>query len=356
MTNLSPKRQNLSRLCHGAQISRWTFLRPDFTALEVVNFATGGIPAGINIPNYFDIRESLGFKNVSLANILAAKPGKAVFVHPEDVALFEEWQTRAFELQVANHELLGHGSGKLFTEDADGKLNFDPKTTMNPLTGKPVTTWYKPGQTPGSVLGTCSSSLEECRAETVAMYLAGNRDILEIFEYTTEKDIEEIQYISFLLMARAGLRALEFYDPQARKHLQAHMQARMGITNFFIKEGLASLEEIRNEDGKLVDAYIHVDRQRILTRGAQIVSKLLLELQVRKSIADGEGAREYYKNLTNPLPSWEGELRDLVIAKKQPRTIFVQPNLVLANGSVQLKEYDLSPAGAVQSFIEREIF
>jgi len=43
-------------------------------------------------------------------------------------------------------------------------------------------------------------------------------------QYTTEKDIEEIQYISFLLMARAGLRALEFYDPEAKKHLQAHMQ------------------------------------------------------------------------------------------------------------------------------------
>ena len=35
-----------------------------------------------------------------------------------------------------------------------------------------------------------------------------------------------IQYITFLLMARAGLRALEFYDPTTKKHGQAHMQAR----------------------------------------------------------------------------------------------------------------------------------
>ena len=46
-------------------------------------------------------------------------------------------------------------------------------------------------------------------------------------QYTTDKDIEEIQYISFLLMARAGLRALEFYDPASKKHLQAHMQVRL---------------------------------------------------------------------------------------------------------------------------------
>lgn len=89
-----------------------------------------------------------------------------------------------------------------------------------------MTSWYKPGQTPGTVLGAVSSSFEECRAETVALYLVSNRDILAIFGYTDEKTIEDIQYITFLLMARAGLRALEFWDPKAQKHLQAHMQAR----------------------------------------------------------------------------------------------------------------------------------
>lgn len=48
------------------------------------------------------------------------------FIHPDDVELYNAWDSRAFELQVANHELLGHGTGKLFTEDADGKKNFDP--------------------------------------------------------------------------------------------------------------------------------------------------------------------------------------------------------------------------------------
>lgn len=55
----------------------------------------------------------------------------------------------------------------------------------------------------------------------------------------------------------------------------------------------------------------------VLTKGREVAGKLLIELQVRKSTADGAGAREYYNNLTNPIAGWEGEIRDLVLAKKQ---------------------------------------
>lgn len=333
------------------------FRKPDFTALEVVSFATGGIPAGINIPNYYEVREQVGFKNVSLANILAAKAANEIitFLSPEDVQFYKKWDTKAFDVQVANHELLGHGSGKLFTEDKDGKLNFDPEKTISPLTGKPVTTWYKPGQTAGSVLGVCSSSFEECRAECVGLYLTGNREILEIFGYTEEKDCQDIEYAQYLLMARAGVRALELYDPKAGKHLQAHMQARLGITNYFIQEGLAELVEFRDAEGKLEDVHIKLDRDKVLKDGHAAMGRLLVELQVRKSIADGEGAREFYEKLTTPRPGWAGEIRDLVLAKKQPRKVFVQPNTFVVDGKVELKEYPLTNEGVLQSFIERRL-
>ena len=41
--------------------------------------------------------------------------------------VLQAWDSRAFEVQVANHELLGHGSGKLFKENADGTKYFDPE-------------------------------------------------------------------------------------------------------------------------------------------------------------------------------------------------------------------------------------
>ncbi|KAG1731884.1 peptidase family M49-domain-containing protein [Suillus lakei] len=333
------------------------FRKPDFTALEIVNFATGGIPAGINIPNYYDIRESTGFKNVSLANILSAKaPDEEItFIHPDDLDLYNEWDSRVFELQVANHELLGHGSGKLFQEAADGSKNFDPEKIINPLTGKNITSWYKSGQTPGSVLGEVSSSMEECRAETVALYLASNPTILKIFGYADKKTCDDVVYITFLLMARAGLRGLEYYDPATKKHGQAHMQARLGITQHMIKEGLVTLEEVRSADNSLENLYIRLDRQKCLARGQDVAGKLLIDLQVRKSTADGAGARDFYTKLTTPLPGWDGEIRDIVLKKKQPRKMMMQPNTFVVNGQVELKEYPLTPAGMIESYIERRL-
>ena len=60
------------------EMEKEKFMAPDFTTLDVICFATNSCPLGINVPNYDDIREQEGFKNVFLNNSMASYTMNAV--------------------------------------------------------------------------------------------------------------------------------------------------------------------------------------------------------------------------------------------------------------------------------------
>jgi dipeptidyl-peptidase-3 len=339
------------------------FLSPDFTSLEVLSFAGSGIPAGINIPNYDDIRQNLGFKNVSLGNVLSAKaPNEPIpFVREQDEPLFREFRDAAFEVQVGIHELLGHGTGKLLQETSPGVYNFDVKNPpISPVSNKPVSTWYKPGQTWSSVFGSVASSYEECRAECVAMALSCEFEILKLFGFGTGKEdmsnkAGDVLYVAYLQMARAGVAALEYWDPKSSKWGQIHMQARFAILKTFMEAGDKFVEVKANKED-LSDLQIYLDRSKILSHGRPAVEKLLQKLHVYKSTADVEAGTKMYDEITHVDEWWGEKARPVVLDKKTPRKVFVQANTVLQDdGKVLLKEYEPTLEGMVQSYVERNV-
>jgi dipeptidyl-peptidase-3 len=339
------------------------FLSPDFTSLEVLSFAGSGIPAGINIPNYDDIRQSEGFKNVSLGNVLSAKaPNEKIpFISEADLPIYQKYRDPAFEVQVGIHELLGHGTGKLLQETSPGVYNFDISSPpISPITNASITTWYKPGQTWGSVFGPIASSYEECRAECVAMALSCEFSILKIFGFgdgTTNMDSEagDVLYTAYLSMARAGVASLELWDPKSRKWGQAHSQARFSILKCFL-EAPDDFCKLDYKEEDLSDLMIKLDRSKILTTGRKAVEGYLQKLHVFKSTADKEEGTRLYEKMTEVEPDfWGTKVRGQVLKQKQPRKVFVQANTVLGDGGVELREYDVSLEGMVKSYAERDV-
>ena len=60
--------QNAEKLLESApwpkDFEKSKFISPDFIALDVLCLCTSGCPIGINIPNYLDVQETDGFKNI----------------------------------------------------------------------------------------------------------------------------------------------------------------------------------------------------------------------------------------------------------------------------------------------------
>ena len=356
--------EQIPKLPWSSDFEKDTFLAPDFTSLEVLTFAGSGIPAGINIPNYDDIRQNLGFKNVSLGNVLSAKsPDENVpFIHSDDLEPYKSYRDAAFEVQVGLHELLGHGCGKLLQETSPGNFNFDfEHPPNNPITNRPIDQWYRPGQTWGSVFGPLAGPYEECRAECVAMALCCDFDILQIFGFDSEGDTDpahrneasDVLFVSYLQMARAGVVALEFWDPKSRKWGQPHMQARFSILRTFMDAGDDFCTLRYSDKETLNDLTVCIDRSKIISHGRPAIEKYLQKLQVYKATADLKAGTRLFDDLTSVDAWWANQVRQVVLGKKQPRKCYVQANTVMEGENVVLREYDNSAEGMIKSFAER---
>lgn len=341
----------LPRLPWGREFEKDAFQRPDFTSLAVVAFANSDIPSGINIPNYDDVRMADGFKNVSLGNVVSgmnAGTERIEYVQDDEQALFRKLQIPAFEVQVGLHELLGHGSGKLLQEEPAGNFNFD-RAVKSPLTGEAVKTWYKPGETWGSVFGKIASSWEECRAESVGVYLCTDPEALKIFGHEGA-DADDVAYVNWLIMARAGVRALAFYNPDTKIWGQAHMQARYAILRVMFEAGNGLLDIAQDAEGRYL---VKLDRSKIKTVGHDAIGAFLKQLNVLKATADvaaGKALYEHYTQVDEPM----AKLREYGLKVEKPRHIWVQPVLDLdATGNVVMRTYPATDRGVIDSALDR---
>jgi dipeptidyl-peptidase-3 len=256
-------------------------------------------PIGINLPNDQLIREQHGSKSVSLANVNEAyeksqpKAYREEFCwSPEEVARVEEWGALASEVTTGIHEVLGHGSGVV-----------EPR-----LEGRPEL-----------ALKEQYASLEESRADLVALYFVGEPRIAEIGMLPAEHQdaIVLTEYEAYARNALVQLRRVR----EGTQIEEDHMRNRQMIVHWLMAHTRAI--DVRTRDNKTY--YVMADAKAFHDG----VGRLLAEVQRIKSTGDYAAARtlfELYGIHFDPT------LRDEVVARvdhlKLPSyTGFVQPDL-----------------------------
>lgn len=178
-------------------------------------------------------------------------------------------------------------------------------------------------------------------------------------------------------MARAGIAALQFWDPASRKWGQAHVQARtspppekmygndlnidmpLATTGFAILQVFLSAPDnfcaLSHSKEDVSDLKIHLDRSKIASHGRPAINAFLQKLHIFKATADVKAGKKLYEDYTSVNEWYATKVRPEVLRQAKPRKVFVQANTFLKEGGkVELREYEPSPEGMIQSFVDRD--
>jgi dipeptidyl-peptidase-3 len=248
------------------------------TAIETGDFHVTTV--GDNLPNENEIHEKYGSKSFLFTGSSRALDRAAGYsaveefaASPEEVTLVKKYGEEAEGLLTALHEIIGHGSGKL-----------NPKLTHDPA-------YY---------LKQYYSTLEEARADLMALWNVWDPKLKELGLSTNQQDVAKAMYYNSTRVAITQLRR----NPKGDTLEEDHQRDRQLIVNYIKDKTGAIAEETRN--GK---TYLAI---RDFSKMRQGVGMLLAELMRIK----GEGDYDAIKALIDKYGvHFDPKLRNQVMAR-----------------------------------------
>lgn len=271
-------------------------------------------PIGVNLPNADWIRSEHGSKSVSLGNIedayeFSSKDNGSLeeFYLPDQQARIREYGPLASKLHTGLHEVIGHGSGRLM-----------------PNVG-----------TPKETLKSYSNTIEEARADLVALYFITDPVLIE-HGLCDSPEVGKACYDSYML--NGLMRQLVRIEP-GKTLEESHARNRQLIARWAYtlgeKQQVCVMEK---HEGK---TYVRINDYQALR---QIFGQQLREIQRIKSEGDYEAAKqlvETYGVKVDPqlhqemLQRWQS----LHIA---PFAGFIQPKLTAIKQDGRITDVQIS--------------
>ena len=254
---------------------------------------------GVNLPNDQAIRELHGSKSFSLANVTEAYERSTPLTlrtefswDHEEVARAVAWGAFASELTTNLHEVIGHGSG-----------------LVSPSLGS----------TPEALLHEQYSTIEEARADLVALYFVADPFLAElgIVPPDQQADLVLAEYEGYARNALVQLRRIR----EGSQIEEDHMRNRQLIVHWLLANTEAL--QIARRDGKTFYRVVDVAAFRAGT------ARLLAEVQRIKAEGDYAAARTLVETYG---VYFDAALRDEVVERVDrlqlpSYTAFVMPRL-----------------------------
>ncbi|MFA6261219.1 MAG: dihydrofolate reductase [Bacteroidia bacterium] len=227
------------------------------TVIQESGDAAPSTPIGINLPNANWIRQQHGSKSVSLGNIVrsynivgAKSPMMKEFALTEEEIIHnKEFGALAADLHTDMHEVIGHASGQI------NKGVGDPDQTLKNY----------------------ASTLEEARADLVALYYIMDQKLVDI-GVMPSLEVGKTEYEGYI---RNGLIVQLTRIPLGENLEEAHMRNRQLVAAWAFDKGKKdNVIEMVKKDGKTYVKINDYNKLRVL------FGELLKEIQRIKSEGD----------------------------------------------------------------------
>ncbi len=254
-------------------------------------------PVGINLPNPQDIREQYGSKSVNLSNVVEAydkstSPSmrKELCFDEAEVERAQKWSALSSDIHTNMHEVIGHASGKV-----SEKVGGDPAKALKEI----------------------YSTLEEARADLVALWFIGDPGtIARGMSPGLETALAEYEsYTRNALLAQ--LRRV----PEGDQIEEDHARNRQLVAKWILANSDAI--ERRERDGKTY--FVVTDGEAWRQAAGRLLAEIM-RIKAEGDYAAGKALVETYGVKFDPA------LRDQVMARiaaldPPAYTGFVQPRL-----------------------------
>ncbi len=236
------------------------------TVVTEAGGASPSTPIGINLPNSNWIRKDYGSKSVNLGNIVhsyneasSEEVMKEFAWSNNDVEAEKKYGALTDDLHTDMHEVIGHASGQIL-----------------PGVG-----------TPKQTLKSFASTIEEARADLVALYYLPDQKLIDI-GVIPAKDVYKVEYNKYI---RNGLM-LQLNRLQPGENLEeSHMRNRQLIAKWAYEKGTKdNVIEKKMKNGKTYFVINNYVKLRVL------FGDLLAEIQKITSEGDYNSAKELVDN------------------------------------------------------------